>query len=143
MLLSQMGAGRNTSNFPQEMRALALHCPFHKWLKVRHYFRPGQKLCGPSLQKLLADCGAKNKEMLHKKRGENFQVGKPKTSALGRIIGGQEADCNKYPWMVMSYLIYVFFSPQVQFLVQFFSTQKRLNRYKTNFATKKRKLQQI
>ena len=24
-----------------------------------------------------------------------------KTSDLGRIIGGEEADCNKYPWMVL------------------------------------------
>ena len=39
-----------------------------------------------------------------------------------------------------AYLIFVFFSPQAQFLVQFFSTQKSVNRNKTDFATKQRKL---
>ena len=34
------------------------------------------------------------------------------------------------------------FSPQAQFLVQLFSTQKRVNRNKTDFATKQRKLRQ-
>ena len=34
------------------------------------------------------------------------------------------------------------FSPQAQFLVQLFSTQKRVNRDKTDFATKQRKLRQ-
>ena len=38
-----------------------------------------------------------------------------------------------------AYLIFVFFSPQTQFLVKFFSTQKRVNRDKTDFATKQRK----
>ena len=33
-----------------------------------------------------------------------------------------------------SYLIFVIFSPRAQFLAQFFSTQKRVNRAKTNFA---------
>ena len=37
-------------------------------------------------------------------------------------------------------LIFVFFSPQAQLLVKFFSTQKRVNRDKTDFATKQRKL---
>ena len=41
-----------------------------------------------------------------------------------------------------AYLIFVFFSPQAQSLVQFFSTQKRVNRDKTDFATKQRKLRQ-
>ena len=35
-----------------------------------------------------------------------------------------------------AYLIFVFFSPQAQFLVKFFSTQKRVNQDKTDFATK-------
>ena len=34
------------------------------------------------------------------------------------------------------------FSPQAQFLVQLFSTQKRVNRNKTDFATKQRKVRQ-
>ena len=34
------------------------------------------------------------------------------------------------------------FSPQAQFLVQLFSTQKRVNRDKTDFATKQHKLRQ-
>ena len=40
-----------------------------------------------------------------------------------------------------AYLIFVIFSPRAQFLAQFFSTQKRVNRDKTDFATKQRKLQ--
>ena len=38
------------------------------------------------------------------------------------------------------YLTSVLFSQQAQFLVQFFSTQKRVNCDKTDFATKQRKL---
>jgi len=38
------------------------------------------------------------------------------------------------------YLIFVFSSPQAQFLVNFFSTQKRVNRGKTDLATNQRKL---
>ena len=38
--------------------------------------------------------------------------------------------------------ICLLFSPQAQFLVQFFSTQKRVNHDKTDFATKQRKLRQ-
>ena len=38
-----------------------------------------------------------------------------------------------------SYLIFVLFSPQTKFLAQFFSTQKRVNSDKTDFATKQRK----
>ena len=38
-----------------------------------------------------------------------------------------------------TYLIFVIFSPQRQFLVQFFSTQKCVNRDKTDFPTKVRK----
>ena len=43
---------------------------------------------------------------------------------------------------VIAYLIFVFFSPQAQFLVKFFSTQKRVYGDKTDFATKQRKLRQ-
>ena len=39
------------------------------------------------------------------------------------------------------YLIFVIFSPRAQFFAKFFSTQKRVNRTKTDFATKQRKLQ--
>ena len=39
------------------------------------------------------------------------------------------------------YLIFVIFSPRAQFLAKFFSTQNRVNRTKTDFATKQRKLQ--
>jgi len=39
------------------------------------------------------------------------------------------------------YLIFVIFSPRVQFLAQFFSTQNHVNRTKTDFATKQRNLQ--
>merc|ERR1719305_1647773 len=39
------------------------------------------------------------------------------------------------------YLIFVIFSPRAQFLAKFFSTQNRVNRTKTGFATKQRKLQ--
>ena len=38
-------------------------------------------------------------------------------------------------------MIFVLFSPQAQFLAKFFSTQKRVNRNKTDFATKQRKSQ--
>ena len=38
------------------------------------------------------------------------------------------------------YLIFVLSSPQTKFLVQFFSTPKRVNSDKTDFATKQRKL---
>ena len=38
------------------------------------------------------------------------------------------------------YLIFVLFSPQTKFLAQFFSTPKRANSDKTDFATKQRKL---
>ena len=38
-----------------------------------------------------------------------------------------------------AYLIFVLFSPRTKFLVQFFSTPKRVNRDKTDFATKQRK----
>ena len=38
-------------------------------------------------------------------------------------------------------MIFVLFSPQAQFLAKFFSTQKRVNRDKTDFATKQRKSQ--
>ena len=41
-----------------------------------------------------------------------------------------------------AYLIFVIFSPRRQFLVQFFSTQKCVNRDKTDFGTKVRKSQQ-
>ena len=37
-----------------------------------------------------------------------------------------------------AYLIFVSFSPQAQFLVQIFSTQKRVNRNKKDFVTKSR-----
>ena len=40
-----------------------------------------------------------------------------------------------------TYLIFVIFSPRAQFLAKFFSTQNRVNRTKTGFATKQRKLQ--
>ena len=40
-----------------------------------------------------------------------------------------------------AYLIFVIFSPRAQFFAKFFSTQKRVNRTKTDFATKQRKLQ--
>ena len=40
-----------------------------------------------------------------------------------------------------SYLIFVIFPPRVQFLAQFFSTQKRVNCTKKDFATKQRNLQ--
>ena len=43
-------------------------------------------------------------------------------------------------YMVMTYMIFVLFSPQAQFFAHFFSTQKRVNRDKTDFATKQRKL---
>ena len=39
-----------------------------------------------------------------------------------------------------SYLIFVLISPQTKFLAQFFSTPKRVNSDKTDFATKQRKL---
>ena len=38
-----------------------------------------------------------------------------------------------------AYLIFVLFSPQSQFLARFFSTPKRVNHDKTDFATKRRK----
>ena len=38
-----------------------------------------------------------------------------------------------------TYLIFVLFSPQTKFLAQFFSTPKRVNRDKTEFAIKQRK----
>ena len=41
-----------------------------------------------------------------------------------------------------SYLIFVHFSPKTVFLVQFFSTQKRVNRDQIDSATKQRKWQQ-
>ena len=37
------------------------------------------------------------------------------------------------------YLIFVLFSPQTNFLIQLFSTPKRVNSDKTDFATKQRK----
>ena len=40
-----------------------------------------------------------------------------------------------------TYMIFVLFSPRAQFFAQFFSTQKRVNRDKTDFATKQRKSQ--
>ena len=40
--------------------------------------------------------------------------------------------------VTQSYLIFVIFSPQAQFLAQFFSMQKRVNCDKTDFATKQR-----
>ena len=39
-----------------------------------------------------------------------------------------------------AYLIFVLFSPQTKILAQFFSTPKRVNSDKTDFATKQRKL---
>ena len=39
----------------------------------------------------------------------------------------------------VAYLIFVLFSPQSQFLAPFFSTPKRVNHDKTDFATKQRK----
>ena len=42
----------------------------------------------------------------------------------------------------ISYLIFVIFSPQRQFVAQFFSTQKCVNCDKTDFATRVRKSQQ-
>ena len=49
----------------------------------------------------------------------------------------------KLPGMLLSIPhICHFFSPQMQFLVHFFSTQNCVNRNKTDFATKVRKLQQ-
>ena len=44
--------------------------------------------------------------------------------------------------MDKTYLIFVLFSPHTQFLVKIFSTQKRVNRNKTDFTTKQRKLRQ-
>ena len=44
-------------------------------------------------------------------------------------------------YTLQAYLIFVIFSPRAQFLAQFFSTQKRVNRDKTDFATKQRKWQ--
>ena len=44
--------------------------------------------------------------------------------------------------MLSAYLIFVFFPPQAQFLAQLFSTQKCVNRDKTDIATKQRKLRQ-
>ena len=41
----------------------------------------------------------------------------------------------------LAYLIFVIFSPRIQFLAQFFSTQKHVNRDKADFATKQRKSQ--
>ena len=45
-------------------------------------------------------------------------------------------------WIFLPYLIFVIFSPHTQSLVKFFSTQKCVNRNKTDFATKRRKSQQ-
>ena len=42
-------------------------------------------------------------------------------------------------YIYWSYFIFVLFSPQVKFFAQFFSTPKRVNRDKTDFATKQRK----
>ena len=44
--------------------------------------------------------------------------------------------------MMMTYLIFVLFSPQAQFLNKFFSTQKCVNRDKIDFAPIQRKWQQ-
>ena len=45
------------------------------------------------------------------------------------------------PLTISTYLIFVIFPPRAQFFAKFFSTQKRVNRTKTDFATKQRKLQ--
>ena len=53
--------------------------------------------------------------------------------------------CQKYENLkeiknfVNTYLIFVLFSPQAKFLTKFFSTPKRVNRNKTDFATKQSK----
>ena len=61
-------------------------------------------------------------------------------------IGEEEDEQEKEPFNVSearegAYLIFIIFSPRVQFLAQFFSTQKRVNCTKTDFATKQRNLQ--
>ena len=47
--------------------------------------------------------------------------------------------CHFRSWIWQSYLIFVLFSPHTKFLAQFFSTPKRVNSNKTDFATKQRK----
>ena len=47
-----------------------------------------------------------------------------------------------HPSVLGPYLIFVIFSPRAQFLARFFSTQKRVNHTKTDFATKQRKSQE-
>ena len=62
-------------------------------------------------------------------------------NSLGRCLGLDVWKYSRYCVNIMAYLIFVILSPRAQFLAKFFSTQKRVNCTKTDFATKQRKLQ--
>ena len=67
-----------------------------------------------------------------------------RTSLFLQFFSSKTSDLSKYNHVcrssslanTISYLLFVIFSPQAQFLVQFFSTQKCVNRDKTDLTTK-------
>ena len=72
-------------------------------------------------------------------RGQKFSF---LTKFLGLVdfsgLCGMKMNQKQNSSLLLTYLIFVIFSPPIQFLAQFFSTQKRVNRDKTDFATKQR-----